>query len=52
VLVGNPFPVPQGGGKTAVTAATDAIRVQLAALVASLDAEISSGSAHLQRTNK
>ena len=52
VLVGDPFPVPQGGGKTAVTAATDAIRVQLAALVASLDAEISSGSAHLQRTNK
>jgi len=51
VLVGDPFPVEQGGGRTAVTAATDAIRVHLAALVATLDAEILTGSAHRQRTN-
>jgi 1-acyl-sn-glycerol-3-phosphate acyltransferase len=51
VLVGDPFPVPQGGGKTAVTAATEAIRVQLAALVARLDAEINGGPVHRQRTN-
>jgi 1-acyl-sn-glycerol-3-phosphate acyltransferase len=45
VLVGDPFPVQQGGGRTTVTAATDAIREHLAALVATLDAEIASGSA-------
>jgi 1-acyl-sn-glycerol-3-phosphate acyltransferase len=50
VLVGDPFPVRQGGGRTTVTAATDAIRVHLAALVATLDAEIASGSASLSRT--
>ncbi len=41
VLVGEPFSVEKGGGRTAVAAATDAIRVHLAALVATLDAEIS-----------
>ena len=40
VLVGEPFPVEQGGGRKAVTAATEAIREHLAALVATLDAEI------------
>ncbi len=50
VLVGEPFPVQQGGGRTTVTAATDAIREHLAALVATLDAEIASGSASLSRT--
>jgi len=40
LLVGEPFPVRQGGGRQAVAAATDAIRVQLATLVATLDAEI------------
>jgi 1-acyl-sn-glycerol-3-phosphate acyltransferase len=50
VLVGEPFPVRQGGGRTTVTAATDAIREHLAALVATLDAEIASGSASLSRT--
>ena len=50
VLVGDPFPVQQGGGRTTVTAATDAIRERLAALVATLDAEIVSGSASLTRT--
>ena len=40
VLVGEPFAVQQGGGRKAVAAATDAIRVHLAALVATLDAEI------------
>jgi 1-acyl-sn-glycerol-3-phosphate acyltransferase len=50
VLVGDPFPVQQGGGRTTVTAATDAIREHLAALVATLDAEIASGSASLSRT--
>ena len=50
VLVGEPFPVQQGGGRTTVAAATDAIREHLAALVATLDAEIASGSASLSRT--
>jgi 1-acyl-sn-glycerol-3-phosphate acyltransferase len=50
VLVGEPFPVEQGGGRKAVAAATDAIQVQLAALVASLDAEIAKDSASLVRT--
>jgi 1-acyl-sn-glycerol-3-phosphate acyltransferase len=45
VLVGEPFPVQQGGGRTTVTAATAAIREHLAELVATLDAEIASGSA-------
>jgi len=40
LLVGEPFPVRQGGDRQAVAAATGAIRVQLAALVATLDAEI------------
>jgi 1-acyl-sn-glycerol-3-phosphate acyltransferase len=40
VLIGEPFPVQQGGGRKAVAAATDGIRAHLAALVASLDAEI------------
>jgi len=50
VLVGATFPVQQGGGRTAVAAATDAIRVNLAALVATLDAEIATGPASLSRT--
>ena len=50
VLVGEPFPVEQGGGRKAVAAATDAIQVHLAALVASLDAEIAKDSASLVRT--
>ncbi len=50
VLVGEPFPVQQGGGRKAVAAATDAIQRQLAALVASLDAEIAEDSASLVRT--
>jgi hypothetical protein len=45
VLVGDPFPVPHGGGKTAVTAATEAIRTHLAALVVTLDGQIASGAA-------
>lgn len=40
VLVGDPFPVPSGGGRTAVTEATEAIHHQLAALVAELDADL------------
>jgi len=44
VLVGEPFPVQQGGGRTTVAAATDAIRGHLAALVATLDDEIAAGS--------
>lgn len=40
VLVGEPFPVEQGGGRKAVAAATDAIREHLAALVVTLDAGI------------
>lgn len=50
VLIGEPFPVQQGGGRKAVAAATDAIRVQLAALVATLDAEIGTDPASLVRT--
>jgi hypothetical protein len=45
VLVGEPFPVQQGGGRKTVAAATDAIRERLAALVATLDTEIASSSA-------
>ncbi len=48
VLVGEPFPVTQGGGRVAVTAATEAIRVHLAALVVTLDAELLNAS----RTDK
>lgn len=48
VLIGDPFPVQQGGGKKAVAAATEAIRVNLAGLVATLDAEIDQAS--LSRT--
>jgi 1-acyl-sn-glycerol-3-phosphate acyltransferase len=44
VLIGDPFPVQQGGGKKAVAAATEAIRVNLADLVATLDAEIDQAS--------
>ena len=50
VLVGEPFSVEKGGGRTAVAAATEAIRVHLAALVATLDAEISKDPASLSRT--
>ena len=39
-LVGQPFTVPEGGGRTAVGEATEAIRVNLAALVRELDAEL------------
>lgn len=38
VLVGEPFPVPAGKGRAALTAATDRVRSQLTALVAELDA--------------
>jgi 1-acyl-sn-glycerol-3-phosphate acyltransferase len=40
VLVGEPFPVPAGGGRTPVAQATEAIRVNLAALVRELDGEL------------
>lgn len=40
VLVGEPFSIPQGAGKTAVAAATDQIQTKLAALVAALDGEL------------
>ena len=40
VLIGEPFPVEQGGGRRAVAAATESIREHLAALVATLDTEI------------
>ena len=50
VLVGEPFSIEQGGGRKAVSAATDAIQIHLAALVASLDAEIAEGSAPPVRT--
>lgn len=40
VLVGAPFRVPTGGGRKPVAEATDAIRVQLAALVRQLDDEL------------
>jgi 1-acyl-sn-glycerol-3-phosphate acyltransferase len=44
VLVGDPFEVLHGGGKTAVSAATEKIREQLAALVVTLDSDIASGA--------
>ena len=44
MLVGDPFEVPHGGGKTAVSAATEKIREQLAALVVTLDSDIASGA--------
>lgn len=50
VLVGEPFPVQHGGGRKAVAAATDAIQTQLAALVATLDAEIGRDAAPRVRT--
>ncbi|MGS0684643.1 lysophospholipid acyltransferase family protein [Nakamurella sp. GG22] len=50
VLVGEAFAVQQGGGRKAVAAATEDIRTHLAALVATLDAEIVTGPASLQRT--
>ncbi len=50
VLVGDAFPVQQGGGRKAVTAATQAIRAHLAAQVATLDAAIRADPASLQRT--
>jgi 1-acyl-sn-glycerol-3-phosphate acyltransferase len=40
VLVGHPFAVPAGGGRTPVGQATEAIRVNLAALVRELDGEL------------
>jgi len=51
VLVGDPFPVEQGGGRKAVAAATEAIRTHLAALVATLDAEIAADQASRDRTH-
>lgn len=51
VLVGEPFPVQKGVGRKAVAAATNAIRIQLAALVATLDAEIGTDPASLVRTD-
>ncbi len=50
VLVGEPFAVDKGGGRTAVAAATEAIRTNLAALVATLDAEILRDRAPESRT--
>lgn len=44
LLVGDPFEVPHGGGKTAVSAATEKIREELAALVVSLDSDIAAGA--------
>ncbi len=40
VLVGDPFAVPVGGGRTPVAQATETIRVNLAALVRELDGEL------------
>jgi 1-acyl-sn-glycerol-3-phosphate acyltransferase len=40
VLVGQPFAVPMGGGRKPVTEATEAIRVNLTALVRELDADL------------
>jgi 1-acyl-sn-glycerol-3-phosphate acyltransferase len=40
VLVGEPFAVPAGGGRKPVAEATEAIRVNLAALVAELDTQL------------
>jgi 1-acyl-sn-glycerol-3-phosphate acyltransferase len=40
VVVGEPFAVPVGGGRTPVAEATEAIRVNLSALVSELDAEL------------
>jgi 1-acyl-sn-glycerol-3-phosphate acyltransferase len=40
VLVGEPFAVPPGAGRTAVNAATEEIRTRLAAQVAVLDAQL------------
>jgi hypothetical protein len=41
--------VEKGGGRKAVAAATDSIRTHLAALVATLDADIESGAAMTAR---
>lgn len=46
MLVGEPFEVPVGAGKTAVNAATELIRENLAALVAVLDAELHDAAGH------
>jgi 1-acyl-sn-glycerol-3-phosphate acyltransferase len=43
VLVGEPFEVPKGAGRTAVNAATELIRVRLAALVVELDRQLAGG---------
>lgn len=40
LLVGEPYPVPQGAGRAAVTAATDGLRERLADLVITLDADL------------
>lgn len=40
VLIGEPFTVPAGGGRKPVAEATEAIRVNLAALVSELDAQL------------
>ena len=45
VLVGEPFPVPVGAGRTAVDAATVLIRERLSALVSQLDGSLSVRSA-------
>lgn len=44
VLVGEPFTVPAGGGRKPVAEATEAIRVNLAALVSELDAQLAHSS--------
>ncbi len=42
VLIGDPFPIPPGAGRTAVDAATDLIRDRLSALVSQLDGAVGS----------
>jgi 1-acyl-sn-glycerol-3-phosphate acyltransferase len=37
VLVGEPFTVPHGGGRTGLAAATETVRARLAGMVAELD---------------
>jgi 1-acyl-sn-glycerol-3-phosphate acyltransferase len=43
VLIGDPFPIPAGAGRTAVDSATDLIRDRLSELVIQLDKTISPG---------
>jgi 1-acyl-sn-glycerol-3-phosphate acyltransferase len=45
IRVGEPFDIPAGTGRTAITSATGLIRDRLAALVAQLDGDIARGAA-------